>query len=146
MSVLRITVINLKETPKFLVGEGRDAEVVETLQFIATKYKRPCSITLERLTACGVTGQNRALGSGIRKKRYFFTEVGMHLRGLYATRKIGISTTLVWFSWLLIGLAYPLYNVFLPSYLASRGAAVGAGSQFIVWRNYTISQPPDPYI
>ncbi|KAK4979670.1 hypothetical protein LTR28_003315 [Elasticomyces elasticus] len=38
MSIARITVIRLKETPKFLLGEGKDAEVVETLQFIAHKY------------------------------------------------------------------------------------------------------------
>jgi hypothetical protein len=31
---------------------------------------------------------------------------------------MALSTTLVWLSWLLIGLAYPLYNVFLPTYLA----------------------------
>ena len=137
MSVLRITVIRLKETPKFLIGEGRDAEAVETLQFIATKYNRPCSLTVEKLTACGVTGQDRAMGIN-RKKRYFVTEVGMHLKGLFATRKIGLSTSLIWFSWLLIGLAYPLYNVFLPSYLMSRGAAEGVTSQYITWRNYAI--------
>ncbi|MCJ1450161.1 hypothetical protein MMC28_000490 [Mycoblastus sanguinarius] len=138
MSILRLTVIRLKETPKFLVGEGRDADVVETLQFIAHKYNRPCSLTLERLHACGITGQGRALGTGDRKKRYFFTEVGMHLRGLYMTRKIGFSTTMIWFSWTLIGLAYPLYNVFLPSYLATRGADFGEASQYITWRNYAI--------
>ncbi|KAK5000688.1 Filamentous Growth Regulator [Elasticomyces elasticus] len=41
MSIARITVIRLKETPKFLLGEGKDAEVVETLQFIAHKYVVP---------------------------------------------------------------------------------------------------------
>lgn len=139
LSILRITVIKLRETPKFLIGEGRDAEAVETLQFIANKYHRPCSLTLEQLTACGVTGANRTPASE-RKKLYIFTEVGIHLRGLYTTRKIGLSTTLIWLSWLLIGLAYPLYNVFLPSYLMSRGAEVGGGSQFIVWRNYAIGK------
>jgi len=139
MSILRITVIRLKETPKFLIGEGRDAEAAETLQFIAHKYNRPCSLTLEALSACGVTGQDRAMGIN-RKKRYFLTEVGMHLRGLYQTRKIGFSTTLIWLSWTLIGLAYPLYNVFLPSYLASRGATFGQDSQYITWRNYAIGR------
>jgi hypothetical protein len=37
------------------------------------------------------------------------------------TRKMALSTTLVWLSWLLIGLAYPLYNVFLPTYLFAWG-------------------------
>jgi hypothetical protein len=32
-----------------------------------------------------------------------------HVRGLFTTRKMALSTTLVWLSWLLIGLAYPLY-------------------------------------
>ena len=59
MSILRITVIKLRETPKFLINEGCDAEAVETLQFITTKYNRPYSLTLERLSACDVTGQGR---------------------------------------------------------------------------------------
>jgi MFS family permease len=53
MSLARIFVIKLKETPKFLVSEGKDAEVVENLRSIADKYNRPCSLTLEQLEACG---------------------------------------------------------------------------------------------
>lgn len=134
MSILRITVIQLKETPKFLVAEGRDAQVVELLQSIAQKYNRPCSLTLEQLKACGVAGSTSAHA----KSRFSFSEVAVHLKGLFATKKIGLSTTLIWFSWLLIGLAYPLYNVFLPSYLASRGAEFGQSSPFLTWRNYAI--------
>lgn len=52
---------------------------------------------------------------------------------------MALSTTLVWLSWLLIGLAYPLYNVFLPTYLASRGAMFGESSPYITWRNYAIN-------
>ncbi|KAH3920849.1 hypothetical protein HBI56_010940 [Parastagonospora nodorum] len=131
MSLARITVIRLKETPKFLVGEGRDAECVETLQYIANKYNRPCSLTVEMMAACGelqiTPGSKWALGG-----------IWGHIKGLYATRRIGISTTLIWLSWTLIGLAYPLYNVFLPAYLSSRGAAFGQPSPYITWRNYTL--------
>jgi hypothetical protein len=134
MSILRITVIRLKETPKFLVGEGRDAECVEILLFIANKYNRPCSLTLEKMTACGIVDRGARAG----KSKWGFGEVGMHLKGLYATKRIGISTSLIWLSWTLIGLAYPLYNVFLPAYLASRGAEFGEGSPYITWRNYTL--------
>ena len=145
MSILRITVIHLKETPKFLLGEGKDAELVETLQFIAKKYNRPCSLTLERLSACGETNLGRTRGTGDRSLvsewALFLPEVGGHLKGLYVTKKIGLSTSLIWFSWLLIGLAYPLYNVFLPTYLESRGADFGSGSAYITWRNYTIGEP-----
>lgn len=34
----------------------------------------------------------------------------------------------------------PLYTVFLPYYLASRGAHVGDNSNYTVWRDYAINQ------
>ncbi|CAN9232409.1 unnamed protein product [Alternaria alternata] len=135
MSILRITVIRLKETPKFLVSEGKDAECVETLHFIATKYNRPCSLTLAQMQDCGTVDRIATRGN---KSKWGFGEIAMHLRGLYSTRRIGISTSLIWLSWTLIGLAYPLYNVFLPAYLRSRGAAFGEPSPSITWRNYTL--------
>ncbi|ORY19755.1 major facilitator superfamily domain-containing protein [Clohesyomyces aquaticus] len=138
MSIARITIIRLKETPKFLVGEGRDEECVETLQFIAKKYNRPCSLTIEDMRACGSIYSSRRDSGAHAKSRFSFGEVGVHLKGLYSTRRIGISTSLIWFSWTLIGLAYPLYNVFLPSYLESRGAEFGETSAYITWRNYTL--------
>ena len=136
MSVLRLTVIHLHETPKFLIGENRDSECVETLQTIAKKYGRSCSLTLEQMEACGSTAGRGE--SGRAKSKWNPGEIGVHLKGLYATKRIGISTTLIWFSWLLIGLAYPLYNVFLPTYLASRGAQFGQDSAYITWRNYAL--------
>lgn len=140
MSILRVTIIRLKETPKFLVGEGKDDRVVEVLQGLAHKYNRPCSLTLEKLQACGITGDAGRRGSvaAHAKSRFSPMEVITHLRGLYETRRIGLSTSLIWFSWVLIGLAYPLYNVFLPTYLATRGAEFGQPSQYITWRNYAI--------
>ena len=100
MSIARITVIRLRETPKFLVGEGRDAEVVDTMQFIAGKYGRQCSLSMEMMEACGVTGGGRESAHG--KSRFSFGEVRAHLKGLFATRKLGLSTSLIWFSWLLV--------------------------------------------
>lgn len=136
MSILRLTVIRLKETPKFLISEGKDTEVVETLQGIAKKYNRPCSLTLERLEACGMS--NVQMNSQNRS-RFAASDVLAHLRGLFETRRLGLSTSLIWLSWTLIGLAYPLYNVFLPSYLATRGAQFGQVSQSENWRNYAIA-------
>jgi hypothetical protein len=43
-------------------------------------------------------------------------------------------------NWLLIGTVSPLYGVFLPYYLASRGADTGDGSNYTTWRNYAINQ------
>lgn len=108
LSVLRITIVRLRETPKYLLGMGKDAQVIETFVFLSEKYNRPCSLTLEKLEGCG------AITSSHTSKRASFGELFVHLRGLFSTRKMTISTLMVWWSWTLIGLAYPLFQVFLP--------------------------------
>merc|ERR1712098_793387 len=72
------------------------------------------------------------------KNRASLGEIMMHLSGLFSTKKMGISTSMIWFSWTLIGLAYPLFNVFLPQYLAARGAQFNR-TQFETWRNYALT-------
>jgi hypothetical protein len=147
MSVLRVTIIHLHETPKYLLTHGRDEDVVNSLhvgpifksadrylnfaQSIAAKYNRPCSLTLEQLQSCGELKSGRLSG-------FSLSDIREHVTGLFATRKLGLSTALIWVSWTLIGLAYPLYNVFLPVYLKTRGADFGAGSNYTTWRNYAI--------
>jgi len=132
MSIARVTVVRLKETPKYLLGQGKDEEVVKTFQWMAAKYNRPCSLTVEQLDACGVINSSKS------KPKLGISKLTVHVRGLFLTRKMAISTGLVWFSWTLIGLAYPLYNVFLPVYLKSRGAQTGSGDNYTTWRNYAI--------
>lgn len=132
MSVARITVIRLKETPKYLLGEGKDAELVDGFQKMAAKYNRPCSITVEMLDACGVVQSTHG------KTKFSISELTVHFRGLFVTKKIGLSTVLIWLSWTLIGLAYPLFYVFLSSYLSSRGADFGNVSTYDTWRNYAL--------
>ena len=108
LSILRITVVRLRETPKYLLGQGKDAEVVEVFQWLATKYNRPCSLTLEALEGCGV------IKSVQDKKGFNASQLTVHIRGLFSTRSMAISTVMIWWSWTLIGLAYPLFQVFLP--------------------------------
>jgi hypothetical protein len=134
MSVARITVIRLKETPKFLLGQGKDAELVHNFQEIAENYNRPCSITLEQLEACGT------ISSAHSRSKFSVGEFWIHIRNLFITKKIAFSMLLIWLSWAMIGLAYPLFNVFLPSYLASRGVEFGVTSTYETWRNYALVQ------
>ncbi|KAG4435443.1 hypothetical protein IFR05_009085 [Cadophora sp. M221] len=143
MSVARITVIRLKETPKYLLGEGKDEQLVADFQAMAAKYNRPCSITIEMLDACG------PINSAHGRSKFSISELTVHFRGLFATKTIGLSTCLIWLSWTLIGLAYPLFYVFLSTYLASRGADFGVLSDFETWRNYAlvnISSIPGPML
>lgn len=61
-----------------------------------------------------------------------------HVRALFATKKLAFSTGLIMAVWALIGLAYPLYNSFLPYLQAIRGAKFGDGSTYLTYRNSLI--------
>ncbi|KAK4198109.1 major facilitator superfamily domain-containing protein [Triangularia verruculosa] len=132
LSILRVVVIRLKETPKYLLSIGKDAQVVETLHHLAEKYSRPCSLTLNQLEACGL------VAGAHTKSRFSLEQTMVHLRGLFATRKIALSNLMIWLSWAMVGLAYPLFYVFLPSYLEARGAKLDL-PQFDIWRNYALT-------
>ncbi|CAK9442139.1 uncharacterized protein LODBEIA_P58820 [Lodderomyces beijingensis] len=138
MSFLRLTVVNLKETPKFLVSNNRDIEAVESLQSIARKYNRPCSLTLEDLEALGPIKINDDYRNHI-DVRGIFNLVKHHVTILFANTKMARSTALVLFSWMLLGISYPLYSSFLPQYLASRGADISAPDVHGVYRDALIS-------
>lgn len=108
MSLCRVFIIRLKETPKYLLGQGRDTELVENLQALAKRYNRPCDLTIEALAVHGEVRPHKV------KKRHALRELTRHLTGLFATKRLALSTCMVWASWTLIGLAYPLFYVFLP--------------------------------
>jgi hypothetical protein len=61
-----------------------------------------------------------------------------HIKALFVTPRLAYSTTLVVLLWGIIGLAYPLYNAFLPVYLANAGAQADDGSVYTTYRNYVI--------
>ena len=155
MSLARIFVIRLKETPKYLLGTGEDEQLVKNFEDLAQKYNRPCTLTLQRLQACG------EIRSAHSSNRFSLGETMVHFRGLFSSKKIALSTVLIWISWMLIGLAYPLFYVFLPyvspfapqttfylwqvvanprdsTYLANRGLEFNR-STFEIWRNYALT-------
>ena len=58
-----------------------------------------------------------------------------HIRALFSTAKLAYSFALLTLIWGMIGLASPLYNNFLPEYLAQHGAEVGDDTINITYRN-----------
>jgi MFS family permease len=53
LSLLRMLVIRLKESPKWLLSQNRDAEVVRVIQEIAEKAGKQSPLTLEQLESIG---------------------------------------------------------------------------------------------
>ena len=138
MAILRLTLIRLQETPKFLVSNNRDQEAVEILQRIAQKHNRTCSLTIEDLESLGKVEINDDYRKHIDIKGTFRL-VTHHVQILFSNRTMARSSVLVFVSWLLLGISYPLYSSFLPVYLATRGANISAPDVHGVYRDNLIS-------
>ncbi|TVY78482.1 putative MFS-type transporter PB1E7.08c [Lachnellula suecica] len=133
MALARLTLIKMVQTPRWLICQNRDEEVIKILNDISLKANRPHDLTLEKLQAEGVVLHTE-------KSVWSMLRVKMHFKGLFQTRKLGWSTTVILANWFVIGMVSPLYSVFLPFYLASRGAKVGDDSNYTTWRDYAINQ------
>ncbi|GLB38811.1 putative sugar (and other) transporter [Lyophyllum shimeji] len=139
---IRFFLFKLYESPKYLMGRGRDEAAVEVVHRVAELNGRTSTLTVEDLRqAAGAAGGERrevdasAKGAVRRQLEKFGTG---HVRSLFATRKLAYSTGLLITLWAFIGLAFPLYNAFVTYYLATRGADFGDGSIYITYRNQVI--------
>lgn len=127
------------ESPTFYLGKGNDAKAMDTINFIAKINKSNHNLTLEDLQAvddivldASLEPENQLLANRI--KRYNFS----HIRESFGSRDLAISLTLVILTWALVGLAFPLYNAFLPTYLEQKGSASEALSVSKTYRNTLI--------
>lgn len=110
--ILRFFVFTLYESPKYLMGRGRDAEAVEVLHKVARYNGMESSLKIEHLQAVderfasdvshgdveapGVVLDSSARAA-IRRKLAGFN--GSHVRALFATRKLAWSTSILIVIW-----------------------------------------------
>ncbi|KAL4072455.1 major facilitator superfamily domain-containing protein [Scleroderma yunnanense] len=145
MWILRFFVFNLQESPKYLMGRGRDEEAVASVHRVAAINGKTSNLSVEHLKeAAMLAGDSNgndgemdtsAKAAAMRKLSKFDAN---HVKPLFATRKLAYSTSILIILWALIGLAFPLYSVFVNYYLQTRGAALGNESLSIVYRNQVI--------
>lgn len=134
LSVTRLLFVRMKQTPRWLVAQNRDADAIKVLEGLASEYNRSFSLRLHDLEAEG-----RVLHT--EKSRWSSIRLWNHIGGLFETRILAWSMTVIIANWFTIGMVMPLYATFLPYYLATRGADVnGPSSNYTVWRNYAINQ------
>ncbi|SJL06931.1 related to 4-hydroxybenzoate transporter [Armillaria ostoyae] len=149
--ILRFFYFDLLESPRFLISAGKDAEAVSIIHKIATYNGTTTALTVEHLTEAAEKVANFGIPVVPRT-----TVFGLqHVKGLFSTTKMAISTTLLIALWAIIGLAYNLYNCFLPYLyilsplrykflfltdfsLTTRGVDFGDGSLYITYRNQSI--------
>lgn len=141
MFICRFFLFHLYESPKFLLSKGRQEEAVATVHAIAYKNKRKTWLTVDILNEIGghpdaVASQTLSNVELIKRQLSKFS--GERIGPLFAEKRLGITTALLWFCWATIGMGYPLFNAFLPQYLANSGSDEATPTS-IVYRNYAIT-------
>ncbi|OAX35732.1 MFS general substrate transporter [Rhizopogon vinicolor AM-OR11-026] len=143
--VIRFFVFDMYESPKYLMGRGRDEQAVEVVHKVAAYNGKTSNLTIEDLRGAGKLADtpvdddapmDTSVLAAVRRKMEMFSS--SHVQSLFATRKIAWSTTILIILWAFIGLAFPLYNSFVTYFLATRGADFGDSSTYITYRNQVI--------
>ncbi|KAK2744622.1 hypothetical protein FQN57_004227 [Myotisia sp. PD_48] len=142
MFLCRFFLFHLYESPKFLLSRGRQNEAVAVVHAVAYKNKAKTWLTEEILNEVGghpeqTNNQKLSNVEIIRRQMGKFS--GERIAPLFATKRLAITTLLLWFCWATIGMAYPLFNAFLPQYLARGGGDHPPPSTNTVYRNYAIT-------
>src|SRR6202000_2251881 len=138
----RFVFFRLRESPRYLIGQGRYQEAIDVLNDVAKYNGTPQRLTVEDLLQVerdyASTGHPAAVTRSTAWQRTLaqFRPGGLkNIRALFSTSKAAYSTSLIILVWGMIGLASPLYANFLPEYLALHGAQAGSSSIAITYPN-----------
>lgn len=140
MFISRFVFFTIYESPKFLMSRGKDAEAVAVVHEVARRNGKVSTLQLEDLTrfdSLAAEDSHRVSATAALQRKLEKLNLE-HVRSLFSTPKMAISTVLVTTLWAFIGLGFPLYNAFLPYLQSTRGVQFGDGSTYITYRNSLI--------
>lgn len=105
MFLLRFLVFDLHESPKFLMGRGRDVQAVASIHAVAKYNGVPSTLVVEDLSKIdnadgGEDAHYTTVGAAVERNLEKF-KLG-HIRALFATKELVFSTTLVMTLWALV--------------------------------------------
>lgn len=108
MFFIRFVLFTIFESPKYLMGKGRDEDAVRIVHEVAQRNGRTSSLTIDDLKACEPEGYvHQATASAALKRRLESVNLD-HVRALFATRKLAWNTAGLMIVWAFIGLGYVL--------------------------------------
>ena len=115
---IRFFAFDLCESPRFLIGVGKDEEAVAVIHKIAAYNSVTTSLTLDQLTKAVSVLTNKRLDKkarGILSETSNFTT--NHVKALFSTRKTAYSTSLLIILW--VGAYIRLYLLHFNLWQAS---------------------------
>ncbi|EFI26942.1 membrane transporter [Coprinopsis cinerea okayama7 len=139
LGLLRMCVFRMHESPRYLLGRGREGQAVDIVNRIATFNRVPIPLSLHGLEAMEQDGHQKSHAEP--KPGILSQEAKLALRRvktLFMPFRMGVSSVLLILLWTMVGLATTLYINFLPYLLATRGDAFGDASISVVYRNQVL--------
>ncbi|KAE8148090.1 major facilitator superfamily domain-containing protein [Aspergillus avenaceus] len=142
MCIVRILFFTLYESPKFLMGKGRNDEAVTVVHEVARRNGKMSDLSTDSLEELLSADEDQTPRQGLKASdhmRMLLEPLSLpHVKALFNTPRRAWSTGLMILIWTLIGLGFPLYNAFLPYLQQTRGVQFGDGSTYITYRNSLI--------
>ncbi|KAI0205497.1 membrane transporter [Astrocystis sublimbata] len=148
--LLRTIFFTLKESPKFLLAKGRDAEAVEVVQYVAKKNGHACSLTLEdlkRLTdeddfvnepSAIRTRDVKQIAKTGTKKTFHALE---RYKTLFSSFQIARLTILVWLTYIFDFWGFTVAGTYLPQILALKNGSASRSLKF-TYASYIYTYAP----
>ncbi|KAJ9144149.1 Major facilitator superfamily transporter [Pleurostoma richardsiae] len=130
MALVRVLLLRARESPRWLISCGRVSEAVATLNSIAATNGSDYRLNVDQFTVSAVTENKevRSVRENVRRAVNLFS----------GAQNLRLMLCLV-VIWATIGIAYPLYTIFLPYYLSAHGASLGEDSNYITYRDWSVS-------
>jgi len=114
-AIIRIFVFKMPESPRYLLSKGRDAEAVESVNYVARRNGKPEPLSIAMFQAID---SQLGLAVNLDEGREGMSNMQImkenlkdfksaNFKDLFATPKLARHTAIIWFIWLTIGkLAY----------------------------------------
>ncbi|KAF2148108.1 putative sugar transporter [Myriangium duriaei CBS 260.36] len=125
MSIIRAVVMRMQESPKWLLSRGKFDEAVSAVQAIGKINRAEFDFVLDESLRTGNLQQRESFGKHVSR---LFT----------GPKRLRLMICLA-LLWLMVGIGYPIYSIFLPYYLQSHGAHLGDGSAYLTYRDWAVS-------
>ncbi|KAL4066875.1 major facilitator superfamily domain-containing protein, partial [Scleroderma yunnanense] len=144
MWIIRFFVFNLQESPKYLMGRGRDEDAVAAVHRVAVVNGKISTLTVTHLKEAEMLAMesnrnNARTVTSVATTRKFSKLDAIQVSPLFATRKLAYSTSILIVLWALIGFSFPLYDYFLAYYYMRTHVGNGNNSLFTTYRNEVIA-------
>lgn len=104
MFCIRFLWFTIYESPKYLVGKGRDEDAVRIVHEVARMNGKTSALTIDDLKACEPEGYVHQTGLSSAVKRRLEDVRLDRVRVLFSTKRLALSTSLIMVIWGFIGL------------------------------------------